>query len=157
MRVRLFSPRRLDPVLDGGVGDEDAVVTPQVPTGGLVGQAIFSDQADGPLLDALSVAAIRQSQIGKITGEARAAAEAAMPREGNDQIDGAIGPSIPEVVEGPGAHGVAAGTLATARARSPRAVAAAPLQAWLGQVFDPADAFGDIRNIVPWSSHRMDS
>src|SRR4051812_6410981 len=60
--------RCLDPVLDGGGGDEDAVVAPEVPTGGLVGEAIFGDQTDRPLLDAAGVLAVRQSQVGEITG-----------------------------------------------------------------------------------------
>jgi hypothetical protein len=57
--VCIFFPSRLDPVLDGGVGDEDAVVTPEKPTGVAVGQAIFGDQTDGPLLDAASVLTVR--------------------------------------------------------------------------------------------------
>ena len=47
-----FFPGGLDPVLDGGKGDEDAVVTPEVPGGGLVGKTIFGNQADGEILDA---------------------------------------------------------------------------------------------------------
>src|SRR5437660_6071062 len=111
-----FFPSRLDPVLDGGVGDEDAVIAPQVPTGSLVGQAIFSDEADGPLLDTARVAAVRQSQVGDIDGKATATAEAAMTRESDHQGTGAVGPRIPEVVEGARAHGIAAGAVATARA-----------------------------------------
>src|SRR5262245_63325400 len=105
MAPRSFFPRGLDPVLDGGVGDEDPVVAPQVPTGGLIGQAIFSDQTDGPSLDTASVPAVRQSQLGDIDGEATATAEAAMAREGDDQVNGAAGPGITEVVEGTRAHG----------------------------------------------------
>ena len=148
-----FFPRRLDPVLDGGVGDEDAVVAPQVPTGGLVGQAIFSDQTDGLLLDAASVLAVGQSQVGNITGEATAAVEAAMAGESDNQVNGVVGPSITEVMEGTGAHGIATGAVATARAGSRRPVAAAPLDARLGQVFDTGDPLGNIGDILTWTSH----
>lgn len=65
-----FPPGRLDPVLDGGVRDEDAVVAPEVPTGSLVGQAIFGDETDGPLLDTTGVLAVRQSEVGDIDGKA---------------------------------------------------------------------------------------
>src|SRR5215210_126006 len=99
-----FPPSRLDPVLDGGVGDEDAVVAPQVPAGGLVGQAIFGDETGGPLLDAASVSAVRQSQVGEIGGKATATPEAAVTRERDHRVNGVVGPSIPEVVEGARSH-----------------------------------------------------
>jgi hypothetical protein len=130
--ARLFFPGGLDPVLDGGVGDEDAVVAPEVPAGSLVGQAIFGDKTDGALLDTTGVLAVGQSQVGKITGEATAAAEAAMAGESDHQINGSVGPCIAEVMEGTGAHGIATGAMATARTRSGRPAAAAPLDAWLG-------------------------
>src|SRR6266853_1547416 len=98
MLPSFFFPSRLDPVLDGGVGDEDSVVAPQVPAGGLVGQAVLGDKTDGPLLDTTGVLAVRQSQIGDVDGEATATAKAAMPREGDDQVNRAVGPSIPDVV-----------------------------------------------------------
>src|SRR5690349_8860644 len=101
MLSTFFFPRGLDPVLDGGVRDEDAVVAPQVPRGGLVGQAILGDQPHGPLLDAPGVLAVGQRQVGKIAGEAAATAEATMAGEGDNQVNGAVGPSIPEVVQGP--------------------------------------------------------
>jgi hypothetical protein len=78
-----------------------------------------------------------------------------MAGEGDDQVDGAIGPGIPEVMEGTAGHGIAAGAPATARAGARRPVAAAPLEAGLGQVFGPSDALGDVRNILPWTSHRL--
>jgi hypothetical protein len=151
----LFPPRGLDPVLEGGVGDEDAVVAPEVPTGSLVGQAIFGDETDGPLLDTTSVPAVKQRQVGDITGEAATTAEAAMAGKSDDQVNGAVGPGIPEVMEGTGADGIATGAVATARAGSRRPVAAAPLDARLREVFDTGDAFGDIRDIFPRAGHRL--
>src|ERR1051325_3174244 len=118
MLAIFFFPSRLDPVLDGGVGDEDAVIAPQVPTGGLVRQAVFGDETDGQLLDAAGVQAVGQSQVSNVTGEATAAVEAAMAGESDHQINGAVGPSITEVVEGTSTHGIAAGAVATARAGS---------------------------------------
>jgi len=149
-----FFPSGLDPVLDGGPRDEDAVVAPQVPTGGLVGQAIFGDETDGPLLDTAGVAAVRQSQVGNITAEAAATVEAAMARESDNQINGTVGPGIPKVMEGTRTHGKAAGAVATARAGSCRPVATAPFDARLGQVFDTGDALSDIRDILTWITHR---
>jgi hypothetical protein len=132
MLPTFFFPSRLDPVLDRGVGDEDAVVAPQVPTGGLVGQAIFGDQTDGLLLDAASVLAVGQSQVGNITGEATAAVEAAMAGESDNQINGAVGPRISEIMEGTTAYGIATGAVVTAQAKSCRPVATVRLDTWLG-------------------------
>src|SRR4051812_15114881 len=148
-----FPPGRLDPVLDGGVGDEDAVVAPQVPTGSLVGQPVFGDETDGPFLDTAGVSAVRQSQAGQINGEATAAPEAAVAREGDDHVNRAAGPRITEVVEGTGAHGIATGTMAAARTGSRRPVAAPPLDPRLGQVFDARDALGYVGDILTWTSH----
>jgi hypothetical protein len=121
----------------------------------LVGQAIFGDETDGPLLDPTSVLAVRQSQVGDIAGEAAATAEAAMAGESDHQVNGAVGSGIPEVMEGTGAHGVAAGAVPTARAASRRPIATPPLDARLGEFFDPGDALGDIGDIFPWTSHRL--
>jgi len=33
--------------LDGGEGDEDAVIPPQMPAGGLIGQAVLDDEPHG--------------------------------------------------------------------------------------------------------------
>jgi len=46
------------------MGDKDAVVTPEVPTGVAVGQAIFGDQTDGSLLETTGVETIGQCQVG---------------------------------------------------------------------------------------------
>jgi len=126
-----------------------------MPRGRSVRQAIFGDQTNRPLLDTPGVQAVGQRQVGKVSTEAAATVEAAMAGEGDQQIHGALGPSIPEVVEGTGAEAIAAGTVMTARAAACRPVATAPLKARLGQVFDTSDALGDIRDILPWTFHRL--
>jgi hypothetical protein len=78
-----------------------------------------------------------------------------MAGESDNQVNGAAGPSITEVMQGTGAHGIAAGAVATAWAGSRRPVAAAPLDTRLGQVFDTRDAFGDIRDVFPGTGHRL--
>ncbi len=77
-----------------------------------------------------------------------------MAGESDNQINGTTGPSITEIMEGTTAHGIAPGAMATARAKSRRPVATAPLDARLGQVFNTRDALGDIRDILTWTSHR---
>jgi len=47
MRACAFFSPSLHPVLNGGEGDEDAVVSPQVPTCRAVGQAILDHDPHG--------------------------------------------------------------------------------------------------------------
>ena len=131
------------------------MVTPEVPTGVAVGQAIFGDKTDGPLLDAAGVLAVGQSQVGNVDGEATATAEAAMAGESDNEVDGTVSPGVAEVMQGAGAHGIATGTMGTARAGACRPVAAAALETRPGQVFDTSDALRDLRNILTWTSHRL--
>jgi hypothetical protein len=131
------------------------MVTPEVPTGRSIGQAIFGDETDSPLLHATGVAAVGQGQVGKIDGKATTTAGAAMAGESDHQIDGPFRPGVTEVMQGATAHSVAAGAAGAARAAACRPVAAAPLDPRPGQVFDTSDALGDIRDILTWISHRL--
>src|SRR3989442_3948195 len=99
MLAIFFFPSRLDPVLDGGVGDEDAVVAPQVPTGGLVGQTVLGHQADSQLLNAAGVQAFGQSQVGPIDAEVATAVGAAMLGIGNNQLDRTVRARVAQVVQ----------------------------------------------------------
>ena len=78
-----------------------------------------------------------------------------MAGERDNQVNGVVGSGITEVMEGTGADGVAPSATAAAWAGSRRPVATASLDARLGEVFDTGDALGDIRDIFPWSSHRL--
>jgi hypothetical protein len=73
-----------------------------------------------------------------------------MTRERDNHLDRA---GIAEIMEATRADRIATGAVATARAASSRPVAAAPFEAWLGQVFDTSDALADIRDIFTWTNH----
>ncbi len=92
--ARTFPPGGFGPVLDGGVGAEGALAPAKVPTGRAVREAVCGDEADRPLLDPGGVRAAGQSQAGKVAGAATTPA-AAGAGEGNDRIDGALGPRGP--------------------------------------------------------------
>src|SRR5436190_22823913 len=127
-----FPPGRLDPVLDGGVGDEDPVVAPQVPTGGLIRQAVLGHQADSQSLDAAGVQAFGQSQVGQVGAEVATAVGAAMLGVGDDKVDGAVRPRVAQVVQGARGNRVAASAAAAAPATASRVVAASALDTRLG-------------------------
>src|SRR5258708_24261273 len=61
--VRLFFPRRLDPVLDRCKRDEDAMVAPEVPGGSAVRQAILHHASHGSRHNAVGVMTIGHGQI----------------------------------------------------------------------------------------------
>ena len=75
------------------------MISPQVPTGRAVRQAVLSDEANGQLLDATGVEALGQCEVGQVGGEVTATGSASMSGEGDDQIDGAADAGIAEVVE----------------------------------------------------------
>jgi hypothetical protein len=152
-----FFPRRLDPVLDSGEGDEGTVVTPQVPAGVAVGHPVLGDEADGHALDAERVEALGQGQGGEVGGEAAAAGGAAVARERDGQIDGASIARVAEIVEGAGGQRVASCSARATRARAGEGDSAALLDACLGKVFDAGDAFGHIRDVLAWPAHRPPS
>ena len=95
-----FFPGGLDPVLDGGPGDEDAVVAPEVPGSGLVGQTVLGHDADGAILDAARVLALGPGQVGGVGGEVVVAVWAVMPGEGDDEVDGAASAGVAALAAG---------------------------------------------------------
>jgi hypothetical protein len=66
MRACAFFSPSLDPVLDRGKGDKHPVVTPQVPAGGTVGQAILDHEPHGEVHHAVGVLTARWCQIGEV-------------------------------------------------------------------------------------------
>src|SRR5262249_56457779 len=133
MASSFFSPGGLDPVLDGGEGDEDPVVAPQVPLGRLVRQPALGDEPDGQVLDAAGVAALGPGQVGQLGREEEVTVGAVMPGEGDDEVDGAAGPWVAQVAQGARGDGVAAGTAATARAVAGLVVSAARFRPGAGE------------------------
>jgi hypothetical protein len=148
-----FFPSRLDPVLNGGQGDEDAVIAPEVPGGGLVGQTILGYQPDGQILNAAGVVTLGQGQIGQIGGEVEVAVAAVMPREGDNEVDGAAQAGVAQVVQSARGDGVASGTAAAARATTGFIVAAFAFDTRFRKVLDGGNALGDIGDVFAWSEH----
>ena len=121
-------PRRffpgLDPIRDRGRRDEHAVVTPEGPTGGAVGQAVLDDQANGRVAHPAGVVTTGCGEVGGVGVEVLAAAGTVMLGSEDDEIAGPAGERVAEVVESSADEPVAVGTLATTRARPPAVVAA---------------------------------
>jgi len=86
MRAWAFFSPRLDPVLARGQGDQDAVVSPQVPTRRAVGQAVLAHHPHRPIDHALGVVTARWRQISEVSGDVRAAFRTGMLRIGHHEI-----------------------------------------------------------------------
>lgn len=129
------------------------MVTPQVPTGGLVGQAVLGYQADSEFLDAAGVVALGPGQVGQIDGEVAVTVRAVMLGVGDDEVERAAGARVAQVVQDARISTVAAGPVTTVGAAAGWVVAAAALDARLGQVSNGRDAFGDVGDVLAWSKH----
>src|SRR5262249_56682155 len=92
MASSFFSPGGLDPVLDGGEGDEDPVVAPQVPLGRLVRQPALGDEPDGQVLDAAGVAALGPGPGGQLGRGEEVTVGGVMAGEGGAEGDRAARP-----------------------------------------------------------------
>jgi hypothetical protein len=148
-----FFPGGLDPVLDGGVGDEDAVVAPQVPTGSLVGQAVFGHQTDSHPLDAAGVQALGQGQVRQVDAEAATAVGAAMLGVGDNKVDRAARVGVAQIVQGARGDGVTAAAATTEPTTASRVVAASRFDTRLGKILDPGNALGDVGDVLAWTGH----
>jgi hypothetical protein len=153
MRARFFFPGGLDPVLNRGPGDEDAMIAPEVPTRRAIRQAVLDDQADGRLLHAMGVVTLGQRQVGHVGGEAPSAVAAEMFGVGDHEIDRPAGADVAQIVKGPSGRIAARG-----RPTAPRALAAAvvptpPLEMRGRKILDPRDPFSNIGDVVAWPIH----
>src|SRR5262249_24102259 len=148
-----FFPRGFDPVLNGGGGDEDAVITPQVPTGGLVGEIVLGHQADGHLLDTTRVVAVGRGQVGEVSGKETVAMAGVVTGEGDQQVDGMATAGITQVVHGAVGDEVTASAATTTGTTAGAVVAAAAFIPGLGESSHRGDAFGDVGDVLTWSEH----
>src|SRR3954453_205874 len=148
MRNAAFFPPGLDPVLDRGVGDEDAVIAPEVPTGGAEGQSVLDDQADRQVDDAMGVVAPGRREVGGIGVEVLAALGTEVLGVRQSDVVGPAREEIAEVVEGALELAIAVGVVPTAGTGPSLEIAAAPEDLGHGQILDPSDAFGGVGAIL---------
>src|SRR5271170_207739 len=97
-RRQLFFPRRLGPVLDRGKGDEHAMVSPKMPGGGAVRQAILDDAPYGGRDHAVGVVAIGHGQIQHVGVEVMIAAPAIVLGIGHMHITRPAANGITQIV-----------------------------------------------------------
>src|SRR5215475_12465446 len=115
MRACAFFSPSLDPVLDRGKRDKDAVVAPEVPTRGPVGQAVFDHQPDRQIHHAVGVLSARWRQIREVRVKVFATLRTVVLRIGDHEIPRTPEVEIPQVVQRPLGLLVAIGLVPTTR------------------------------------------
>src|ERR671933_1210611 len=98
-RVCAVFPPSLAPVLDGGKGDKDAVVAPEVPAGGTVGHAVLDHQPHRQIDHAVRVVTGRWRQIREVGAKVLATLGAVMLRIGDHEITRTPQVEIAQVVQ----------------------------------------------------------
>src|SRR5215831_5474971 len=153
MRVCAFFPPRLDPVLDGGKGDKDAVVAPEVPTRGPVGQAIFDHQPYRQIHHAVGILSARWRQIREVSVKVLATLRTVVLRIGNDEIAWTPEVEMAQIVQPPLVLLVSIGLVPTPRTRLARVGVTGRDDLWWGQVGNRGHPFGGIGSIHTRTDH----
>src|SRR4029434_3497995 len=128
-----FAPR-LAQVLDRGTRDKDAVVAPEVPTRGPVGQAVLDHEPYRQINHAMRVLTARWPQIGEVRAQVLATLGAVMLRIRDHEITRTPQVEIPQVVQCPLELFVPIGLVPTMRTRLSRVDAPGRDDLWRWQV-----------------------
>src|SRR5919197_3049794 len=147
-----FSPS-LDPVLDRGKRDKDAVVAPEVPTRGPVGQAVFDHQPYRQINHAVGVLSAGWRQIREVRVKVLATLRTVVLRIGDHEIPRTPQVEIPQVVQRPLVLLVPIGLVPTTRTRVARVGATGRDDLWRWQVSNRGNPFGGIGSIRPRTEH----
>jgi len=103
--------------LDGGERDKDPVIAPQMPAGGLIGQAILHNESHCHGDDTMSVEGFGQSVIGGVRVEEGVALRATVLRVNEFDVAGPTANQITQVMQHAGAGAISKARFATPRAR----------------------------------------
>jgi len=147
-----FSPC-LYPVLEGGERDKDAVVTPQVPTGGPIRQTVFNHQTDGCVYDTEGVVGVRQGQVQHIGVEIVSTGQTAMLRVDYLQLARPPGHRVAQIVEHPMGRPKPIRPVSASGARASWIIAGPSDDLRRGEILDTPDAFRGIGHIASRAIH----
>ena len=101
MRACAFFPPSLDPVLNRGKGHEHAGVTPQVPTGRAVGQAVLDHDADRQIDHPVGILTARRGQTREVGAKVLATLRTVVLGIGPQQIPRTPHIEIPQIMQCP--------------------------------------------------------
>src|SRR5499427_8583398 len=155
MRACAFFSPRLDPVLNRGKRDKDAVVSPEVPTRWAIGQAILDHEPHGEVYHAVGVLTAGWGQIGEVRAKVLATLRTVMLGIGHQQIPRTPHIEIPQIMQRPMRLLVPIGRVITTWARSPEVVATVEDDLGLWQVCGCGDPGAGVGSVLTWTEHRV--
>jgi hypothetical protein len=130
------------------MGDEDAVVTPEVPTGSPVRKPIFNDEANGQVDDPTGIMAAGRSEVGHVGVEVTAAAGAVVLRVDDQQAAWPVTERTAEVVQRAATFAMTEAGAVTTRTSPTAIVTRAVNEQRLGEVFNAGDPLGAVGDIL---------
>ena len=152
-RVWAFFPPRLAPVLDGGKGHEDPMVSPQVPTRRARGQAVLDHQSHRQIHHAVGRVTARWRQLTEVGVEVLVTFRTGVLRIGAPQVTGTPGVEIAEIMPRALLALVTIGLMSTTRTGVGCGGATAGKNLWLGEILRARDAFRGIGPVDAGSWH----
>src|SRR5262249_26686020 len=129
------------------------MIAPQMPAGGLIGQAILHDESHGQRNDAMGVAGFGRSIFGRVRVEESVALGATVLRIDEIDVAGSTSDEVAQVVQHPGARPIAKARFPASRARETWIVATASDDLCFGKIFRARDALGGIWQILTGTRH----
>src|SRR6266568_207666 len=153
MRACAFFSPRLDPVLDRGKRDKDAVGSPEMPTRWPVGQAVLDHEPHGQVHHAMGVLTAGWCQIGEVRVKVLATLRTVVLRIGDHQITRTPHIEIPEVVQRPLGLLIPVGLVRATRTGLPLVGATVRDDLWRWQVGNRSNSFGRIGPIRTRTEH----
>jgi hypothetical protein len=129
------------------------MIAPQVPTGGLIRQAILDNKSHGERNDAVRVVGSGQGVVGHVRVEVFATARATVLRVNEVNIARPPGNQIAHVVQDASGCSAAETGLVATRTRAMREIPCAMNDLGFGQIFGSRDAFRGIRRILSRARH----
>jgi len=116
-------------------------------------QAVFDDKANGRVNDASGIVAAASGQIGRAGVEVLTASGAVMLGEAYDEIAGAPGKGISEIVESAPFEPIAIGTVTASGTRTTPVIASMDADLGFGQIRGIGDSESRIRSVFAGSCH----
>jgi hypothetical protein len=153
MRPCAFFSPSLDPVLDRGKGHKHAVVAPEVPTRGPVGQAVFDHQPYRQINHAVGVLTAGWRQIREVGVKVLATLCPVMRRIRDHEIPWTPEVEMAQVGQRPLKLLVPIGGVTTAWTGLPLVIATIGDDLWRGQVGNRGNPFGGIGSIRTRTEH----
>src|SRR5215510_16480580 len=153
MRACAFFPPSLDPVLDRREGDKDAVVAPEVPTRGPIGQAVLDHQPYRQIHHAVRVLTAGRGEIGEVRMKVFAALGTVVLRIRDHEITRTPHVEIPQVVQRSMELFVSIGLITTTWTRLSLVGPTVWDDLWRWQVCNRGNLFGGIGSIRTWTEH----